>query len=65
MNSILKTRHLRALLIAAFGLAAIGLLLPIDARAEQTFSFDATPGKLPKIAVPSQYAIELHRICRP
>jgi aminopeptidase N len=59
MNSMLKTPHLRALLIAAFGLTAIGLLLPVDARAEQTFSFDTTPGKLPKIAVPSHYAIEL------
>ena len=59
MNSMLKTRHLRALVIAAFGLAAFGLLLPVDAQAEQTFSFDTTPGKLPKIAVPSHYAIEL------
>ena len=59
MNSILKRRHLRALLIAAFGLAAFGLLLPVDAQAEQTFSFDTTPGKLPKIAVPSHYAIAL------
>jgi aminopeptidase N len=45
--------------IAAFGLIAIGLLLPADARAEQAFSFDTTPGKLPKIAVPTHYAIEL------
>ena len=59
MNSISKRRHLSALLIAAFGLTAIGLLLPVDAQAEQTFAFDTTPGKLPKIAVPSHYAIAL------
>lgn len=28
-------------------------------RAEEIFSFDATPGKLPKTVVPTQYAIEL------
>src|ERR1700753_2356965 len=44
--------------IAAFGLMAIGLLSG-SARAEQVFSFDTTPGQLPKIAVPSHYAIEL------
>jgi aminopeptidase N len=44
--------------IAALGLLMIGLLSG-NARAEQTFSFDATPGRLPKIAVPLHYAIEL------
>ncbi|WGS00666.1 M1 family metallopeptidase [Bradyrhizobium sp. ISRA443] len=29
------------------------------ARAEQTFSFDSTPGRLPKVVVPVNYAIEL------
>ena len=59
MNSKLKKRHSRSSAVAALGLIAIGSLLPIDARAEQTFSFDTTPGSLPKIAVPSHYAIEL------
>jgi aminopeptidase N len=45
--------------IAVLGLIAVGLLLPVGARAEQTFSFDATPGKLPKVAMPTHYAIEL------
>ncbi len=44
--------------IVAFGLIALGLLSG-SVHAEQTFSFDATPGKLPKVAVPSHYAIEL------
>ena len=44
--------------VVAFGLIALGLLSG-SAHAEQTFSFDTTPGKLPKIAVPSHYAIEL------
>jgi aminopeptidase N len=30
-----------------------------NARAEPVFSFDATPGKLPKTVVPTHYAIEL------
>jgi aminopeptidase N len=45
--------------IVAFGLLVIGLLLSGGARAEQTFAFDTTPGQLPKIVVPSHYAIEL------
>src|SRR6201996_9402124 len=53
MNKTMKRR------IAAFGLIVVGLLLPPGARAEQPFAFDTTPGKLPKIAVPSHYAIEL------
>jgi aminopeptidase N len=59
MNSISKRWHSRPSMIAALGLIAIGLWLPADARAEQPFSFDTTPGKLPKIAVPTHYAIEL------
>src|SRR6201995_4767546 len=58
MSSRVKRRHLRSM-IAAFSLIALSLLPSSNARAEQTFSFDATPGKLPKIAVPSHYAIEL------
>jgi aminopeptidase N len=40
---------------------AIGLLLATatTAQAEQTFSFDGTPGKLPKKVIPLNYAIEL------
>ncbi|MGY3529890.1 M1 family metallopeptidase [Bradyrhizobium sp. USDA 4452] len=40
---------------------AIGLLLTMaaGAQAEQTFSFDGTPGKLPKTVVPLSYTIEL------
>src|ERR1700748_2628061 len=45
--------------VAAFGLFLIGVLLSGSVHAEQTFSFDTTPGTLPKIAVPSHYAIEL------
>jgi aminopeptidase N len=59
MNGILERRHSRSSVIAAFGLITLGVLLPIDARAEQPFSFDTTPGKLPKTAVPTHYAIEL------
>src|ERR1700759_373297 len=58
MSSRVKRRHLRSM-IAAFSLIALSLLPSSEARAEQPFSFDATPGKLPKIAVPSHYAIEL------
>jgi aminopeptidase N len=59
MNGICKKRSSISPAIAALGLIAVGLLPPTDARAEQTFSFDATPGKLPKTAVPTHYAIEL------
>lgn len=40
---------------------AIGLLLMMaaGAQAEQTFSFDGTPGKLPKTVVPLSYTVEL------
>ena len=42
-----------------FGLIATCLSLAGGVRAEQAFSFDTTPGKLPKTAVPTHYAIEL------
>src|ERR1700759_1284592 len=44
--------------IVALGMIALGLLSG-SVHAEPTFSFDTTPGKLPKIAIPSHYAIEL------
>jgi aminopeptidase N len=38
----------------------VGLLVAgANARAEPVFSFDATPGKLPKTVVPTHYAIDL------
>jgi aminopeptidase N len=46
------TRHLGAML-------AVVLVASGAARAEQIFSFDATPGKLPKTVVPIHYVIEL------
>src|SRR5271167_739217 len=41
--------------------AALALLLPASAptRAESVFSFDTSPGKLPKTIIPLHYAIEL------
>src|SRR5471032_2844262 len=41
--------------------AAVLLVLSVcgSAMAEPTYSFDATPGKLPKTVVPVHYAIEL------
>src|SRR5690242_19395053 len=59
MNRNPRHRHSKLSLIAALGLIALGLLPPGVARAEQAFSFDATPGKLPKSVVPTHYAIEL------
>lgn len=52
--------HVRTALLRRLA-AAIGLLLATaaGAQAEQTFSFDSTPGKLPKTVVPLSYAIEL------
>ena len=40
-------------------LLALSLVAAVGARAEPLFSFEATPGKLPKTVVPSHYAIEL------
>ncbi|UFX47038.1 M1 family metallopeptidase [Bradyrhizobium sp. 41S5] len=52
--------HVRTALLRRLA-TAIGLLLATAAaaQAEQTFSFDGTPGKLPKTVVPLSYAIEL------
>jgi aminopeptidase N len=44
-------------LIASFFAASLAALA--SARAEPLFSFDATPGKLPKTVVPTHYAIDL------
>jgi aminopeptidase N len=49
-------RRLAAMLAATIVLA---LLLPGKAVAEPGYSFDTTPGKLPKTVVPLHYAIEL------
>jgi aminopeptidase N len=38
---------------------AVVLVASGAARAEPIFSFDATPGKLPKVVIPTHYAIEL------
>src|SRR5436305_10514191 len=53
---ILAVRNLAAALTAATLLA---LSMSGSAAAEAGFSFDATPGKLPKTVVPVHYAIEL------
>ncbi|QOZ27920.1 M1 family metallopeptidase [Bradyrhizobium sp. CCBAU 51753] len=49
----------RALLRRVATAAALLLAMAASAPAEQTFSFDHTPGKLPKTVVPVSYAIEL------
>src|SRR5215467_10228061 len=57
MTATLRQTQLRKTL----GLAAV-LMLTLcsgSAAAEQAYSFDATPGKLPKTALPVHYAIEL------
>jgi hypothetical protein len=60
------TRHFRqlhrtserlALVVAT--MLVIALTAVSGAAAEPAFSFDATPGKLPKTVVPIHYAIEL------
>lgn len=50
-----------ALRLAAALAAALMLALPMSghAVAEPAYSFDTTPGKLPKTVVPLHYAIEL------
>jgi aminopeptidase N len=45
---------------AALAVAGVVMLaISANARAEPTFSFDSSPGKLPKAVVPLHYAIEL------
>jgi aminopeptidase N len=52
----LAVRNLAAVLA---GIVLLALLMSGSAVAEQGYSFDATPGKLPKTVVPTHYAIEL------
>jgi len=49
----------RSLGVALAVTAALLLSLPGGARAEPTYSFDTTPGKLPKTVIPVHYQIEL------
>ncbi|MDH2383521.1 M1 family metallopeptidase [Bradyrhizobium sp. CER78] len=50
----------RVALLRRLATAICLLLVTVaGAQAEQTFSFDSTPGKLPKTVVPLSYAIEL------
>ena len=52
--------HLRRPLLRRLATATVLLMsMAAAAHAEQTFSFDKTPGKLPKIVVPLNYSIEL------
>ncbi len=58
-DSVGLARVVRSL--AAILATTIALFLPISgsALAEPTYSFDTTPGKLPKAVIPLHYAIEL------
>src|SRR3954469_937531 len=51
----LTVRNLAAVLAAI----VLAVFISVSALAEPGFSFDATPGKLPKTVVPVHYAIEL------
>src|SRR4051812_9616126 len=51
----LTVRNLAAVLAAII----LAVFISVSALAEPGFSFDATPGKLPKTVVPVHYAIEL------
>ncbi|MFB9266855.1 M1 family metallopeptidase [Bradyrhizobium erythrophlei] len=57
MNS--HRNHIRSTLLRRLAAAALLLTATAGARAEPTFSFDGTPGKLPKTVIPLSYAIEL------
>jgi len=60
MNAALaQPRSIASIAIRAAGLMAALLAFATAAAAEPLFSFDTTPGKLPKTVVPSHYAIEL------
>ena len=58
MNNPVSYLRCTSLLRLATAVALL-LSMPAGARAEQTFSFDSTPGKLPKTVIPVSYAIEL------
>src|SRR5262252_1102738 len=54
------TSNLRSNRLAQFAAALIALALTATgAAAESRYSFETTPGKLPKAVVPTHYAIEL------
>ncbi|QPF83599.1 M1 family metallopeptidase [Bradyrhizobium genosp. L] len=57
MNKLVN--HLEGSLLRPLAVAALLLLTSAGAHAEPTFSFDGTPGKLPKTVIPLNYAIEL------
>src|SRR5579864_4714459 len=58
MNQLVS--HARTPLLRRLAaIAALLLSMAAGAQAEQAFSFDTTPGKLPKTVVPVNYAIEL------
>src|SRR6266481_9573226 len=52
-------REVRYLAAALAATVALALLLSGRAVAEPGYSFDTTPGKLPKAVIPLHYAIEL------
>ena len=56
MNPPIKTASLARYFSA---MLAVVLVVSGTAHAEHFFSFDATPGKLPKTVVPISYSIEL------
>ena len=57
---LIQTAPLTASLARYFSaMLAVMLVVSGAARAEPVFSFDATPGKLPKTVVPISYSIEL------
>ena len=58
-DSIPMARALRNFAAALAISAALACSLSAGAAAEQVFSFDAAPGKLPKTVIPVHYAIEL------
>ncbi|WP_407176706.1 M1 family metallopeptidase [Bradyrhizobium sp. STM 3562] len=55
--NMLNMRHAAAVAVLAF---ALPLALVSAARAEATYSFETTPGKLPKTVVPTHYGIDLN-----
>lgn len=52
-------RRLAAAVAMTFSISGIACPISGAARAEPVFSFESTPGKLPKTVVPINYAIEL------
>ena len=60
MIAVMLTPILRSGRLALIALALLALaLLATGAAAESRYSFETTPGKLPKTVVPTHYAIEL------